>query len=57
MQCIQILLLSDIKTLVHVIFYLKKLIVLYLNAGDGSREHPTQALLDALTIINRKEKN
>jgi len=27
-----------------------------LNAGDGSREHPTQALLDALTIINRKEK-
>ena len=24
-----------------------------LNAGDGSREHPTQALLDALTIINR----
>ena len=27
-----------------------------LNAGDGSREHPTQALLDALTIINRKKK-
>ena len=27
-----------------------------LNAGDGSREHPTQALLDALTIINRKGK-
>ena len=27
-----------------------------LNAGDGRREHPTQALLDALTIINRKEK-
>ena len=26
-----------------------------LNAGDGSREHPTQALLDALTIINRKQ--
>ena len=23
-----------------------------LNAGDGRREHPTQALLDALTIIN-----
>ena len=22
----------------------------------GSREHPTQALLDALTIINRKKK-
>lgn len=25
-----------------------------LNAGDGSREHPTQALLDALTIKLRK---
>jgi len=25
-----------------------------INAGDGLREHPTQALLDALTIINRK---
>ena len=25
-----------------------------INAGDGRREHPTQALLDALTIINRK---
>ena len=24
-----------------------------INAGDGSREHPTQALLDALTIKNR----
>ena len=23
-----------------------------INAGDGLREHPTQALLDALTIIN-----
>ena len=30
--------------------------MLYLNAGDGRREHPTQALLDALTIINRKKK-
>ncbi len=28
-----------------------------LNAGDGRREHPTQALLDSLTIINRKKKN
>ncbi len=28
-----------------------------LNVGDGRREHPTQALLDALTIINRKKKN
>ena len=27
-----------------------------INAGDGRREHPTQALLDALTIINRKDK-
>ena len=26
-----------------------------LNAGDGRREHPTQALLDELTIINRKK--
>ena len=24
------------------------------NAGDGSHEHPTQALLDALTIRRRK---
>ena len=27
-----------------------------INAGDGLREHPTQALFDALTIINRKGK-
>ena len=27
-----------------------------INAGDGRREHPTQALLDALTIIGRKKK-
>ncbi len=27
-----------------------------INAGDGKREHPTQALLDALTIIIRKGK-
>ena len=27
-----------------------------INAGDGRREHPTQALLDALTIITRKNK-
>ena len=25
-----------------------------INAGDGSHEHPTQALLDALTILDRK---
>ena len=27
-----------------------------INAGDGKREHPTQALLDSLTILNRKKK-
>ena len=27
-----------------------------INAGDGPHEHPTQALLDALTIIKRKGK-
>jgi len=27
-----------------------------INAGDGAHEHPTQALLDALTIIERKGK-
>ena len=27
-----------------------------LNAGDGTHEHPTQALLDALTIRDRKQK-
>ncbi len=26
-----------------------------INAGDGTREHPTQALLDALTILQHKE--
>ena len=26
-----------------------------INAGDGPHEHPTQALLDALTIIKRKK--
>ena len=35
----------------------KKVNCAVLNAGDGRREHPTQALLDALTIINRKKKN
>ncbi len=25
-----------------------------INAGDGAHEHPTQALLDALTIRQRK---
>ncbi len=27
-----------------------------INAGDGTHEHPTQALLDALTIRDRKGK-
>ncbi len=27
-----------------------------INAGDGTHEHPTQALLDALTILDHKEK-
>ena len=26
-----------------------------INAGDGPHEHPTQALLDAMTILNRKK--
>lgn len=27
-----------------------------INAGDGSHEHPTQALLDAFTILRKKKK-
>ena len=27
-----------------------------LNAGDGAHEHPTQALLDALTILDHKQR-
>jgi aspartate carbamoyltransferase catalytic subunit len=27
-----------------------------INAGDGSNEHPTQALLDALTILRHKKR-
>ena len=27
-----------------------------INAGDGNHEHPTQALADALTILERKKK-
>lgn len=27
-----------------------------INAGDGSHEHPTQALLDALTIMRKKKR-
>lgn len=35
-------------------FVAKRLEIPVLNAGDGSHEHPTQALLDALTIRDRK---
>src|SRR6266496_60075 len=27
-----------------------------INAGDGTHEHPTQALLDARTILDRRER-
>jgi aspartate carbamoyltransferase catalytic subunit len=35
-------------------FVAKRLEIPVLNAGDGAHEHPTQALLDALTIRDRK---
>jgi aspartate carbamoyltransferase catalytic subunit len=35
----------------------RKLDCSVVNAGDGSHEHPTQALLDALTIRRRRPKN
>lgn len=35
-------------------FVAERLEIPVLNAGDGSHEHPTQALLDALTIRDRK---
>jgi len=37
-------------------FVAQRLEVPILNAGDGTHEHPTQALLDALTIRDRKGK-
>lgn len=37
-------------------FLAERLEVPVLNAGDGTHEHPTQALLDALTIRDRKGK-
>ena len=37
-------------------FISKRLGVPIVNAGDGTHEHPTQALLDALTIRDRKGK-
>ena len=35
-------------------FVAERLAIPVLNAGDGTHEHPTQALLDALTIRDRK---
>jgi aspartate carbamoyltransferase catalytic subunit len=37
-------------------FVAERVEVPVLNAGDGTHEHPTQALLDALTIRDRKGK-
>jgi aspartate carbamoyltransferase catalytic subunit len=37
-------------------FVASRLEIPVLNAGDGTHEHPTQALLDALTIRDRKGK-
>jgi aspartate carbamoyltransferase catalytic subunit len=37
-------------------FVAQRVEVPVLNAGDGTHEHPTQALLDALTIRDRKHK-
>ena len=37
-------------------FVAQRLGIPVLNAGDGTHEHPTQALLDALTIRDRKGK-
>ena len=36
-------------------FVAERLGIPVINAGDGTHEHPTQALLDALTIRDRKE--
>jgi aspartate carbamoyltransferase catalytic subunit len=35
-------------------FLSRHLAIPIVNAGDGTHEHPTQALLDALTILDRK---
>ena len=37
-------------------FVAERLEIPVINAGDGTHEHPTQALLDALTIRDRKGK-
>src|SRR5207237_9389732 len=34
-------------------FLARHLAIPIVNAGDGTHEHPTQALLDALTILDR----
>ena len=34
----------------------KKVNCAVINAGDGTHEHPTQALLDALTIKRNKKR-
>src|SRR4030081_2532079 len=36
-------------------FLARHLPIPIINAGDGTHEHPTQALLDALTILDRRE--
>jgi aspartate carbamoyltransferase catalytic subunit len=35
-------------------FLARHLAIPIINAGDGTHEHPTQALLDALTILDRR---
>jgi len=37
-------------------FLARYLAIPIINAGDGTHEHPTQALLDALTILGRRPK-
>ena len=40
-----------------ILYFLKNFInSKIINAGDGTNEHPTQALLDAFTIIEKKRK-
>src|SRR5256886_12046909 len=36
-------------------FLARHLAIPIVNAGDGTHEHPTQALLDALTILDRRD--
>ena len=56
MQCIQILIVIRHQDSGASNLLSQKVNCAVINAGDGRREHPTQALLDALTIINRKGK-